>query len=69
MTAHIPENGLQSSTSTNGLGYGLGVRYMMNKSVFLQTSFDADQYNEIQTGAVTQKMKSSSFTLGIGAKF
>ncbi len=59
----------ESTNTTGGVGYGLGLRYMVNKTVFLQTSFDTEQYNELQSGATTQKVKASSASIGIGAKF
>lgn len=58
-----------SNNTASGVGYGLGARYLLNKSFFLQGSFDAEQYNQVQFGATSQKVKASSFSLGLGVKF
>lgn len=58
-----------SNSTASGIGYGLGARYMVNKTFFLQGSFDSEQYNQVQFGATTQKVKASSFSVGVGAKF
>jgi opacity protein-like surface antigen len=58
-----------SNSTASGVGYGVGARYMVNKTFFLQGSFDTEQYNQVQFGATTQKVKASSFSVGVGAKF
>lgn len=61
---------LDDSTNTsNGFGYGVGARYLLNKTFFVQSAFDTEQYNQIQSGTTLQKVKASSFSLGLGAKF
>lgn len=62
-------NSAGSDSTASGVGYGLGARYMVNKTYFLQTSFDAEQYDQVQFGASAQKVKSNSFSVGVGAKF
>ena len=58
-----------SNSTASGMGYGLGARYLVNKTFFLQGSFDSEQYNQVQFGASTQKVKASSFSVGVGVKF
>lgn len=54
-----------SSDSLTGVGYGLGVRGMVDKNMFWQVGYDLNQYQEKNTA----KAKSNIFSLGIGAKF
>lgn len=54
-----------TSDSLTGVGYGIGVRGMIDKSMFWQVGYDANQYQEKNTA----KAKASIFSLGIGAKF
>lgn len=58
-----------SNSTASGVGYGVGARYLVNKTFFLQGSFDAEQYNQVQFGGSTQKIKASGFSVGVGAKF
>lgn len=58
-----------SNSTASGVGYGIGARYLVNKTFFLQTSFDTEQYNQVQFGTSAQKVKASSFSVGVGAKF
>lgn len=54
-----------SSESISGLGYGLGVRGMVDKNLFWQVGYDMNKYDEKNTATV----KSNVFSLGIGYKF
>ena len=54
-----------SSTDITGVGYGLGVRGMVDKNMFWQVGYDLNQYQEKNT----VKAKSSTFSLGMGYKF
>lgn len=54
-----------SSTSVTGVGYGLGMRGMVDKNMFWQAGYDLNQYQEKNS----TKGKSSVFSLGMGFKF
>lgn len=54
-----------TSTSISGLGYGLGVRGMVDKNMFWQVGYDSNKYDEKNTSTV----KSTVFSLGVGYKF
>lgn len=58
------------SEGISGIGYGLGVRGMVDKNMFWQAGYDLNQYAE-KTSATfgTYKAKSSVFSLGMGYKF
>lgn len=58
-----------SNSTATGVGYGLGARYMVNKSFFVQGSLEAEQYNQVEFGAITQKVKANSLSVGVGLKF
>lgn len=63
--------GGNSSTSLSGIGYGLGVRSMIDKSMFFLVGYDWNRYDEktINGGAATFKPKADVFSLGFGYKF
>lgn len=54
-----------TSDSITGLGYGLGVRGMIDKNMFWQVGYDSNKYQEKNSSTV----KSSVFSLGAGYKF
>lgn len=58
------------SEGISGIGYGLGVRGMVDKNMFWQVGYDLNQYAEKNSAvAGTYKAKSSVFSLGVGYKF
>ncbi len=59
------------STSTNlsGIGYGIGLRSMIDKNLFFQIGYDSNKYNDITDNGVSVSPKSSIFSLGMGYKF
>ncbi len=54
-----------SSDAITGVGYGLGVRGMVDKNMFWQVGYDLNQYQEKNAA----KTKSNVFSLGVGYKF
>lgn len=52
-----------------GLGYGVGVRGLMTKNVYLQAEILQNNYNERSSNGLTIKPSSTMGTLGIGYKF
>lgn len=59
------------SESISGVGYGLGVRGMVDKNMFWQVGYDLNQYAEKTSTnfGTTVKGKSNVFSLGMGYKF
>jgi len=69
LTANGAMNGVTNLTdkTITGNGYGLGVRYLVNKNVYVQGGYDI--VNEY-TGAYSNvKQSSSAYTFGVGYKF
>lgn len=59
-----------SSTSLSGIGYGLGVRSMIDKNMFFLVGYDWNRYDEkTVNGGGAFKPKADVFSLGVGYKF
>ncbi|MDT8993071.1 outer membrane beta-barrel protein [Curvibacter sp. APW13] len=54
-----------TNTDVSGIGYGLGVRGMVDKNTFWQVGYDSNKYDEKNSST----LKSTVFSLGIGYKF
>ena len=61
--------GVETTTSIDGVGYGLGLRGMLDKNLFFQVGYDENRFNEKTIGGVAVKPKASIFSLGVGYKF
>lgn len=58
------------SKSLSGLGYGIGLRAMMNKNLFLQGGYDLNTYDKFNAGAATSvEGKAGILSAGVGYKF
>jgi opacity protein-like surface antigen len=64
-------SGVETTNDLKGLGYGLGVRSMIDKNMFLQAAYDYNKYDDYTDGVtgVTGKATSSIFSIGVGYKF
>ena len=59
-----------ASYSLTGLGYGVGIKSMIDKNLFWQLVYDSNKYNDVTTaGGTTLTNKSTIFSLGVGYKF
>lgn len=59
-----------STSSLQGLGYGLGVRAMIDRSLFWQLGYDSIRFNDVTFGNGTvAKFKSDVLFLGAGYRF
>lgn len=60
-----------TSESISGIGYGLGVRGLVDKNMFWQVGYDVNNYAEKNSATLGDKYtaKSSVFSLGVGYKF
>ena len=59
----------ETSDSFNGIGYGLGLRSMIDKNIYIQAGYDVNRYNEKTTGGTTLSGNTNIFSLGAGFKF
>lgn len=59
-----------NSANVQGVGYGLGVRQMVDKNVYWQVGYDVNQFNDVTyaTGT-TASLKENVFSIGVGYKF
>ena len=64
-TALTTVTGLENSFSLTGLGFGFGVRTMVDKNLFFQGTYDMNRYNDL----TTTKTGASVFSLGLGYRF
>lgn len=61
---------LGGSATQTGIGYGLGVRGLVDKNIYWQVGYDLNTYGEKTTaGGVPYKFKSNAFSAGVGYKF
>ncbi|MGQ0709180.1 MAG: outer membrane protein [Rhodoferax sp.] len=71
--ASLNATGVQSTGGTatqTGIGYGLGVRGMVDKHMYWQVGYDVNTYGEKSfTNGTPYKFKSSAFSAGVGYKF
>jgi hypothetical protein len=59
-----------ASESVSGVGYGLGVRGLVDKNMYWQVGYDANTYSEKTSATLgTFKGKSTVLSLGVGYKF
>lgn len=64
-TVAADANGVGSSSSLSGVGYGLGVRYLINKNVFVQGDINSNRYNDVNTTGLSE----TTYAFGVGYKF
>lgn len=58
-----------STRFDSGLGYGVGLQAMFNKSWFGQAEYMINQYDDKSSSLETDRLKSNVFSLGVGYKF
>ena len=69
MKAEVTANNLSASQNMNGVGYGVGVRTMLDKNLFVQVEFSQSDYESKTVNGGTYKPTGSTGTVGIGYKF
>ena len=59
-----------NTANVQGVGYGLGVRKMLDKNMYWQAGYDLNQFNDVSfsTGTTTS-LKENVLSFGIGYKF
>lgn len=66
----VTNAGVDSKKSLSGMGYGFGLRGMIDKNMFYQLGYDINKYNDVEYApGATTKGTSSVFSLGAGYKF
>jgi len=59
-----------STSSLQGLGYGLGFRALIDKNMFWQAGYDAVRFNDVTfSNGTVATFKGNIFSLGFGYKF
>ena len=61
--------GVETKKSISGVGYGFGLRGLIDKNMFYQLGYDINKYNDVDFGTGNVKASSSVFSLGVGYKF
>lgn len=59
-----------STSDAQGVGYGLGVRKMLDKNLYLQAAYDLNQFRDVTfSNGNTASLKENVYSIGIGYKF
>ncbi len=59
-----------SSNNVQGVGYGLGVRKMLDKNLYVQAGYDLNQYRDVTfSNGNTASLKENVYSIGLGYKF
>ncbi len=61
--------GVETSTSLSGVGYGIGLRAMIDKHLYFQVGLDAITFDNKSIGALTLKSSANAGSVGLGYKF
>lgn len=67
VSAQVDIDGVGAPIS--GTGTGLGLRYLVNKNLFVQGEYLLHKYNDQTIGSIAFKNQTSVFTMGVGYKF
>jgi Outer membrane protein beta-barrel domain len=62
-------SGTSKSYSVNGVGYGFGSRYLIDKNLYLNLEIQSVTYNTITADGALLTPKSLNSTIGLGYKF
>lgn len=62
-------DGVAASKTFGGLGYGVGVRTMLDKNLYLQIELIQADYNRKTADVGTYRSMTSTGTIGLGVKF
>ena len=57
------------SKSISGIGYGIGLRALLSKNLYLQGGYDVNTYNKVTFNLTSLEGKSGELYLGVGYKF
>ena len=65
----VSGNGGSGSTNIDGVGYGAGVRTMLNTNVYVQAEVMQSDYNDTTISGVNYKPSATTGTVGVGYRF
>lgn len=59
-----------STQDAQGVGYGIGVRKMLDKNLFIQAGYDLNKFRDVTfNNGTTSSLQESVYSIGIGYKF
>lgn len=59
-----------ATSNVQGVGYGIGVRKMLDKNLFVQAGYDLNKFNDITySNGTTAALQENVYSIGIGYKF
>lgn len=59
-----------NTANVQGVGYGLGVRQMLDKNMYWQAGYDVNQFRDVSfSTGTTSSLKENVLSIGIGYKF
>lgn len=61
----VDATGAETTANLNGFGYGVGVRYLLDKNFFVQGDINSNRYNDVNGTSLS----STALAVGVGYKF
>ncbi|MDZ7937546.1 MAG: outer membrane beta-barrel protein [Rhodoferax sp.] len=59
-----------NSSNVQGVGYGIGVRQMINKNMYWQAGYDLNKFNDVTfSNGTTSSLQENVVSVGLGFKF
>lgn len=59
-----------STNDVQGVGYGVGVRKMLDKNLYVQAGYDLNQFRDVTfSNGTTSSLKENVYSIGLGYKF
>lgn len=59
-----------ATSNVQGVGYGIGVRKMLDKNLYVQAGYDLNKFNDITySNGTTAALQENVYSIGIGYKF
>jgi opacity protein-like surface antigen len=59
-----------NSSNVQGVGYGIGVRKMMDKNMYWQAGYDLNKFNDVTfSNGTTSSLQENVLSFGVGFKF
>nr|WP_315464616.1 outer membrane beta-barrel protein [uncultured Rhodoferax sp.] len=59
-----------ATSSVQGVGYGIGVRKMLDKNLYVQAGYDLNQFRDVTfSNGTTAALQETVYSIGIGYKF
>lgn len=63
--AAVDATGTETTASLSGVGYGLGVRHLLDKNVFVQGDIATNRYNDVSNTGLSATV----YSIGVGYRF